>query len=146
MANNNLRWWIAGLLALATALNYLDRQSFPVVVGEIRHEISISDEQYGRITALFLLAYGVMYAGGGRLLDVLGTRAGYAVMIVWWSAANGLTGMVSSVFGLGVAASCSAWARAGAFRVRPRPSPSGSRRGSGRWRSASSTPDRVSGR
>ena len=35
----NLRWWIAGLLALATALNYLDRQSFPVVVGEIKKEI-----------------------------------------------------------------------------------------------------------
>ena len=34
----NLRWWIAGLLALATALNYLDRQSFPVVVGEITDE------------------------------------------------------------------------------------------------------------
>ena len=32
----NLRWWIAGLLAPATALNYLDRQSFPVVVGEIK--------------------------------------------------------------------------------------------------------------
>jgi ACS family hexuronate transporter-like MFS transporter len=103
MANNNLRWWIAGLLALATALNYLDRQSFPVVVGEVRKEIPISDEEYGRIISLFLLAYGVMYAGGGRMLDVLGTRIGYATMIVWWSAANGLTGMVSSVLGLGVA-------------------------------------------
>src|SRR5262245_13494608 len=102
MAINNLRWWIAALLALATALNYLDRQCFPVVVGEIRKEIPISDVEYGRLTSLFLLAYGVMYAGGGRLLDVLGTRAGYAVMIVWWSAANCLTGMVSSVFGLGV--------------------------------------------
>jgi ACS family hexuronate transporter-like MFS transporter len=103
MANNNLRWCIAGLLALATALNYLDRQSFPVVVGEIRNEIPISDEEYGRIVSLFLLAYGVMYAVGGRLLDLLGTRAGYAAMIVWWSAANFLTGMVSSVFGLGFA-------------------------------------------
>ena len=34
----NLRWWIAGLLAAATALNYLDRQSLPVVVGEIQKE------------------------------------------------------------------------------------------------------------
>ena len=40
----NLRWWIAGLLALATALNYLDRQSFPVVVGEIKKEIPLSNE------------------------------------------------------------------------------------------------------
>jgi ACS family hexuronate transporter-like MFS transporter len=98
----NLRWWIAGLLALATALNYLDRQSFPVVIGEIRKEIPITNEQYGQLTSLFLLAYAIMYAGGGRIMDWLGTRAGYAVMIVWWSAANLFTGTVSSVLGLGV--------------------------------------------
>src|SRR5687768_11826481 len=86
----NLRWWIAGLLALATALNYLDRQSFPVVVGEVRKEIPISNEQYADLTSLFLFAYAVMYAGGGRIMDWLGTRFGYAVMIVWWSAANAL--------------------------------------------------------
>jgi MFS transporter, ACS family, hexuronate transporter len=102
MTRIGLRWWVAGALALATALNYLDRQSFPVTVGEIRKEIPISDADYGRITSLFLLAYGVMYAGGGRLMDWLGTRVGYAVMIVWWSAANVLTGTVSSVLGLGV--------------------------------------------
>jgi MFS transporter, ACS family, hexuronate transporter len=97
-----LRWWIAGLLALATALNYLDRQSFPVVVSEIKKEIPISTEQFARITQLFLLAYGIMYAVGGRILDWLGTRMGYAVMIVWWSAATFLTGTASSVLGLGV--------------------------------------------
>lgn len=98
----NLRWWIAGLLALATALNYLDRQSFPVVVGEVRKEIPISNEQYARLTSAFLLAYALMYAGGGRIMDWLGTRVGYAVMVVWWSAANALTGTASSVLGLGV--------------------------------------------
>lgn len=35
-------------------------------------------------------------------MDWLGTRLGYAVMIVWWSAANVLTGAVTSVVGLGV--------------------------------------------
>jgi ACS family hexuronate transporter-like MFS transporter len=98
----NLRWWIAGFLAIATALNYLDRQSFPVVIGEIQKEIPISNEQYARLTSLFLLAYAVMYAGGGRILDWLGTRVGYSLMIAWWSAANCLTGSVSSVFGLGL--------------------------------------------
>src|SRR2546423_1743767 len=95
------RWWIAALLAAATALNYLDRQSFPVVIGEIKKTIPLSNEQYGDLTSLFLLAYAIMYAGGGRIMDWLGTRAGYAVMIVWWSAANLITGLVSSVFGLG---------------------------------------------
>ena len=97
-----VRWWIAGLLALATALNYLDRQSFPVVIGEIKKEVPITTEEYARLGSLFLLAYSVMYAVGGRIMDRLGTRLGYALMIVWWSAANLLTGTVSSVLGLGV--------------------------------------------
>jgi ACS family hexuronate transporter-like MFS transporter len=101
-STGNIRWWVAGLLALATALNYLDRQSFPVVVGEIKATIPISDLQYGRLTSLFLLAYAIMYAGGGRIMDWLGTRVGYAVMIVWWSAANFCTGLVWSVTGLGI--------------------------------------------
>jgi MFS transporter, ACS family, aldohexuronate transporter len=98
----NLRWWIAGLLALATALNYLDRQSFPVVAGEISNEIPLTEREYARLTSLFLFAYAMMYAGGGRIMDWLGTRVGYAIMIVWWSAANFMLGTVNSVFGLGL--------------------------------------------
>jgi len=78
----NLRWWIAGLLAVATALNYLDRQSLPVLVTEIQKTIPITDQHYAQLQMLFLLAYGVMYAGGGRIMDWLGTRVGYIVMIL----------------------------------------------------------------
>jgi len=103
MQIRNLRWWIAGLLAAATALNYLDRQSLPVVVTEVQKTIPISDAQYARLQMSFLLAYGVMYAGGGRIMDRLGTRLGYAFMILWWSAAAFLHGMVTSVTGLSAA-------------------------------------------
>jgi len=106
MANikiKNFRWWIAILLAAATALNYLDRQSLPVVITEIQKTIPITDIDYSYLQMAFLLAYGIMYAVGGRILDVLGTRIGYTIMIVWWSLANMLQGLVSSVLGLGVA-------------------------------------------
>jgi ACS family hexuronate transporter-like MFS transporter len=72
------------------------------VIGEIKKEIPISTEQYARLGSLFLFAYAVMYAVGGRIMDWLGTRVGYTVMVVWWSAANFLTGTASSVLGLGV--------------------------------------------
>jgi ACS family hexuronate transporter-like MFS transporter len=52
---------------------------------------------------LFLLAYSVMYAGGGKIADWLGTRNGYSILILFWSLATGLHGLVSSVFGLGIA-------------------------------------------
>jgi ACS family hexuronate transporter-like MFS transporter len=98
----NLRWWIAGLLAVATALNYLDRQSFPIAVKVLQRDIPVSDQQYSNLQSAFLLAYSIMYAVGGRIMDRLGTRAGYAVVILWWSIANFLHGLASSVTGLGI--------------------------------------------
>lgn len=99
----NLHWWIAGLLACASALSYLDRQNFPVAIVEIQRHIAVSDQQYSVLQMLFLVAYSAMYAGGGRLADWLGTRKAYAILILFWSVATGLHGLVSTVFGFGVA-------------------------------------------
>ena len=98
----NFRWWIVGLLAIVTAVNYFDRQNFPLVYAEIKNTIPISDAQYGLLSSLFLLAYGTMYAVGGRIVDILGSKIGYAIIVVWWSLANMLNGLVSSVMGLGI--------------------------------------------
>ena len=102
MKIKKFRWWIVGLLALVTALNYLDRQNFPLVYSEIKQSIPISDIQFGFLSSLFLFAYGTMYAIGGRIIDLLGSRVGYAIVVIWWSLANMLNGLVSSVMGLGV--------------------------------------------
>lgn len=97
-----LRWWIAGLLAIATALNYLDRQSFPVAVKALQRDIPLNDQQYSALQSAFLLAYSIMYAGGGRIVDLLGTRMGYMAIVVWWSIANVLHGAASSPANLGI--------------------------------------------
>lgn len=103
MKIKHLRWYIAGMIALATAINYLDRQSLPIIISELRKTIPVSDGQYGLINSVFLLSYGVMYAVGGRLLDIMGSRKGYFIMIAWWSLASGLHGLITSVVGLGIA-------------------------------------------
>jgi MFS transporter, ACS family, hexuronate transporter len=100
---SGLRWWIAILLGVLIALNYIDRQSFPVAVLEITKQIPVSDRDYGRLQAIFLVTYALMYAGGGKLLDVLGTRLGYALMIFWWSAATIGQGLVQGIFGMAIA-------------------------------------------
>ena len=100
----NLRWWIAGLLAAATALNYLDRQSLPVVVGAMQKSIPISDQQFSHLQFMFLLAYGVMNAGGGKILDRLGTRiglCGHDRVVV--EIASMMQGSVHSIAGLAIA-------------------------------------------
>lgn len=88
-----LRWKIAALICAAIAISYLDRQTVPVAIAAIQRDIPISNTQFSQLQAAFLIAYALMYIGGGRLLDALGTRRGFALIMVWWSlacAAHGL--------------------------------------------------------
>ena len=75
------RWRVAILVSAAIAISYLDRQSLSVAVKAIQQEIPLSNTQFGDLTSIFLLAYGVMYAGGGVLVDRLGTRRGFLVIM-----------------------------------------------------------------
>ena len=38
MKMKNFRWWIVGLIAVATAINYLDRQNLPVALSEVQEK------------------------------------------------------------------------------------------------------------
>lgn len=84
----NLRWYIAGLLCLSTALNYLDRQTLSILAATIQKELRLTDVDYSFITSSFLASYTVMYAVSGRLLDRVGTRLGFLVSVSAWSVAN----------------------------------------------------------
>ncbi len=95
-----LRWVIAGLLAAATLLNYLDRQALGIVSVDIRREFHLSEEDYSQVIALFFVAYAIMYAGSGFLIDRLGTRRGFAVFIFGWSGAQLLHGLATGKWSL----------------------------------------------
>ena len=69
----------------------------------MQRNIHISDAQFSELQAAFLLAYAFMYAGGGRLLDALGTRRGFASIMTWWSLACASQGLATSVPMLGTA-------------------------------------------
>jgi len=83
-----LRWYIAGALCLATALNYLDRQTLALLAGTLQQELGITTSQYGAITAAFLASYTIMYAISGRLIDRMGTQRGLTTFVSLWSVAN----------------------------------------------------------
>lgn len=83
----HLRWWIAGLLFLATVINYIDRQTLSVLAPVLRDEFGMSNTDYSRIVSAFMLAYLIMQTGSGRIMDWLGTRRGFSLCIFWWSAA-----------------------------------------------------------
>jgi ACS family hexuronate transporter-like MFS transporter len=83
-----LRWRIAVLVSAAIAISYLDRQTLPVAVKAISRSIPLSNEQFSSLQSAFLFSYAFMYAGGGKLADVFGTRVGFAVIMVFWSLAG----------------------------------------------------------
>jgi MFS transporter, ACS family, hexuronate transporter len=82
-----LRWRIAVLVSAAIAISYLDRQTLPVAIKAIEQDIPLSNEQFSYLQSAFLLAYAFLYAGGGKLTDMLGTRLGFTVVMVAWSIA-----------------------------------------------------------
>lgn len=81
------RWKIAVLVSAAIAISYLDRQTLPVAVSAIGKDIPLSNEQFSALQSAFLFSYAFMYAGGGKLADAMGTRAGFTVIMVFWSLA-----------------------------------------------------------
>ena len=95
----SLRWRIALLIAAAIAISYFDRQTLPVAIKAIQLEIPISNTQFSQLQAAFLTAYALMYAGGGKLVDVLGTRMGFLLIMAWWSVACASHGLATG-FGM----------------------------------------------
>jgi ACS family hexuronate transporter-like MFS transporter len=95
--NSYLRWRIAVMVSAAIAISYLDRQTLPVAIKAIQEDIPISNERFSLLNTAFLVAYGLMYAGGGRLLDFLGTRLGFAVVMVFWSFACASHGLAANL-------------------------------------------------
>ena len=81
------RWRIAVLVSTAIAISYLDRQTLPVAVHAIGNDIPLSNEQFSTLQSAFLFSYALMYAGGGKLTDILGTRRGFTLIMLFWSVA-----------------------------------------------------------
>lgn len=85
-------WLFVAMVTAAIGISYFDRQTLPVAIAAIEKTIPISDSEFASLQAAFLATYALLYAGGGKLLDVIGTRNGFALSMAWWSLACGLHG------------------------------------------------------
>jgi ACS family hexuronate transporter-like MFS transporter len=92
-----LRWKMALLITAAIAISYFDRQTLPVAIRAIQREIPVTNIQFSHLQAAFLAAYALMYAGSGKLIDILGTRKGFLLIMLWWSLACASQGLATSV-------------------------------------------------
>src|SRR5580693_6098506 len=83
----NLRWYICGLLFFATTVNYVDRQVLGILKPVLERDLGWRESDFGWVVFAFSCAYAFMMPVAGRLLDWLGTRAGYAIAVTVWSLA-----------------------------------------------------------
>jgi MFS transporter, ACS family, hexuronate transporter len=79
------RWTICALLFFATTVNYLDRQVLSLLKGDLEVEFNWSDTDYANIVMVFQVVYAVSLLFAGRIVDWLGTKAGYAWSLIIWS-------------------------------------------------------------
>jgi ACS family hexuronate transporter-like MFS transporter len=82
------RWTICALLLYATTLNYLDRQVLGILAPVLQRGQGWNEAQYGYVIASFQVAYGISCVFFGRLIDMLGTRIGYALSAAVWGLAS----------------------------------------------------------
>jgi ACS family hexuronate transporter-like MFS transporter len=97
------RWIICALLFLATTINYLDRQVLGILAAPLQREFGWSESDYGWITTAFTGAYAAGQLIVGGLMDLLGTRTGFGLAVVFWSLAAMGHALARSALGFGVA-------------------------------------------
>lgn len=114
------RWIILALLFLASVINFIDRQSLSILARTIQDELNITDLGYSTVVQLFLFAYMLSFFVVGWITDRLGIRISMTLFIAWWSLANMLTGLASSLRSLGAARFLLGAGESGLYTVAPK--------------------------
>lgn len=108
MKIKGLRWWIIALIAIATIINYIDRQSLGVLWPEIANDLypnNTEDERkeiYALISIVFVFSYAFGQAIFGKVFDWVGTRLGFALSIGIWSIATALHAVAQGVLSFSI--------------------------------------------
>jgi ACS family hexuronate transporter-like MFS transporter len=98
-----VRWTICSMLFVATSINYMDRQVIAILKPTLEHSIGMTEVSYGYIVDAFQIAYAIGLLAGGRLIDKLGTRIGYMLVMVTWSLSAMGHALANTVLEFGVA-------------------------------------------
>lgn len=88
MKIKGLRWWIITLIFFATVINYIDRTAFSLLWPHMGKDLGMDKADYALMSNFFLAAYAIGKLLSGKLYDKIGTRLGFTISIIVWSAAS----------------------------------------------------------
>jgi ACS family hexuronate transporter-like MFS transporter len=110
------RWRIVALLFFATTINYLDRQVISLLKDDYLEPLfGWSETDYANVVIAFQIAYAFGMLGAGWLIDKIGTKLGYAVVLTVWSLAAVLHAFARTTFGFVAARALLGVSEAGNF-------------------------------
>ncbi len=73
-SNTRIRWWIAGLMWLAIAINYIDRTVLSAAAPHLIDELKLDPEMMGFIMAAFFWSYSLLQIPAGWFADRFGQK------------------------------------------------------------------------
>jgi MFS transporter, ACS family, hexuronate transporter len=101
-SRSHYRWVVCALLFFATTVNYVDRQVFGILGPDLTKEFGWSEKQFSIIVIAFTLAYAIGYAAAGRMMDRIGERKGFAIVVTLWSLAAMAHGLIGPLVSVGL--------------------------------------------
>lgn len=99
-AVKGLRWTIVSMVALATVINYIDRNALAVMWPGMSEEMGLGKEDYALVLSFFMVSYAIGQSLFGKIFDVLGTRFGFLLSIGVWSISIALHSLASTATSL----------------------------------------------
>ncbi len=86
------KWWVCGLLLLATMLNYMDRLTLNLLGVRIMNDLQFDVVGYGHIESGFAIAFALGAIMAGFAVDWFGVFWLYPLAVLGWSVAGFCTG------------------------------------------------------
>lgn len=102
MKIKGLRWWIIGLIFIATVINYVDRTAFALLWPEMGKDLGMDESDYAFFLNVFLAMYAISKFLSGRLYDKIGSRIGFMLSIIVWSVAAAFHAVAKGIISLSV--------------------------------------------
>ncbi len=94
------RYNILILVFISVVINYLDRSNISVAAKALSDELDLNKVQLGLIFSAFGWTYASLQIPGGILVDKIKARFLYTIILILWSVATLLQGIVSSFVAL----------------------------------------------
>jgi len=94
------RYLVMLMLFVCVVITYLDRSNISITAPAMRHELGIDTVQMGWILSAFGWTYAFCQIPGGWLVDRIAPRYFYPALLILWSIATAMLGMVGSFVSL----------------------------------------------